>query len=119
MAWSVLHGRFSALDFRYAYWSAGHRVLHGESPYLWTLSQFRRGVAFVYPPLSALIYAPAALLSRSTGAVVFTIVGICVAPATLAVMRVRDWRVYAVAFAWLPVCDGWLTANESLFMAFG
>ena len=41
----------------------------------------------------------------------------CVAPATLALMRVRDWRVYLVTLVWLPVCAGWLTGNESLVMA--
>jgi len=119
MMWSVVHGRFAALDFRYAYWSGGHRVLTGASPYLWTASQFRRGVAFVYPALSAVMFAPTTLLSRSEGAVIFTLVSACVAPATLALLRVRDWRVYAVTLVWLPVCAGWLTANESLFMALG
>lgn len=119
LMWSVVHGRFAALDFRYAYWSGGHRALTGASPYLWTASQFRRGVAFVYPALSAVMFAPTTLLSRSAGAVIFTLVSACVAPLTLALLRVRDWRVYAVTLVWLPVCAGWLTANESLFMALG
>lgn len=119
LIWSDVHGPFSALDFRHAYWSAGHRVLSGQSPYIWTLAQIRAGVAFVYPALSAVVFAPTALLAPSVGAVVFTLVGVCVAPATLALLGVRDWRVYAVALVWLPVCAGWLTANESLFMALG
>ena len=119
MTWSVLHGPFSALDFRNAYWYAGHRVLAGSSPYLWTAAQLREGVAFVYPPLSAVVFAPAALLPRSVGSVAFTLVGLLVAPATLALMGVRDWRVYVVASVWLPVCAGWLTANESLLLALG
>ena len=73
LMWSVVHGRFAALDFRYAYWSAGHRVLTGTSPYLWTAAQFRRGFAFVYPALSAVMFAPTTLLSRSAGAVIFTL----------------------------------------------
>jgi Glycosyltransferase family 87 len=119
MMWGLLHDRFSALDFREAYWLGGHRVLAGQNPYLWTAAQFRGGVAFVYPALSAVLFAPTALLSRSGGAFVFTLVSACVAPATLALLRVRDWRVYAVTLVWLPIYAGWLTANESLFMALG
>jgi alpha-1,2-mannosyltransferase len=119
MAWSLLHDRFSALDFRDAYWFGGHRVLAGQNPYLWTAAQFRGGAAFVYPALSAVLFAPTALLSRSGGSLVFTLLSACVAPATLALLRVRDWRVYAVTLVWLPVYAGWLTANESLFMALG
>lgn len=114
---SVLHGPFSALDFRDAYWFGGHRVLVGGNPYVWTSAQFREGVAFVYPALSALVFAPTALFTRSLGSVAVTLLGMCVAPATLALMRVRDWRVYLVTLVWLPVCAGWLTGNESLVMA--
>jgi hypothetical protein len=119
MVWSVLQGPFSALDFRHAYWLGGHRVLSGVSPYSWTPAQFREGVAFVYPALSALVFAPVALLTRSAGSVIFTLLGLFVAPATLALLHVRDWRVYVVTLVWLPVCAGWLTANESLVMALG
>lgn len=119
MMWIVLHGPVPAFDFRFAYWSAGHRVLIGESPYTWTAAQYRGGFAFVYPALSALAFAPTALIARSVGAVVFTLVTAFLAPATLALLGVRDWRVYGVTLVWLPICAGWLTANESLFLMLG
>lgn len=119
LVWSVVHGPTAAFDFRHAYWSAGHRLLTGTGLYGWTQSQYRGGFAFVYPPLSAVLFAPPALLTRAAGATLITFIGLCVAPMTLAVLRVRDWRVYALAMAWLPICAGWLTANESLFMTFG
>jgi hypothetical protein len=119
MMWIVLHGPVPAFDFRFAYWSAGHRVLTGHSPYIWSAVQFRAGKAFVYPALSAVAFAPEALIPRAVGVVLFTVLSAALAPATLWVLRVRDWRLYGVTLLWLPVCAGWLTANESLFLVFG
>jgi hypothetical protein len=119
MMWIVLRGPVPAFDFRFAYWSAGHRVLTGHSPYIWNAAQFRAGKAFVYPALSAVAFAPTALIPRAIGSVLFTLLSAALAPATLWVLRVRDWRLYGVTLLWLPVCAGWLTANESLFLVFG
>ena len=115
----VLGGRDSAFDFRHAYWVAGQRVLHGESPYVWTPAQFREGLAFVYPALSAVMFAPLSLMSRGFGSVLFTFVSIALIPATLFVLRVRDWRVYGVTVLWLPIFGAWQTANETIFLVFG
>ena len=119
MMWRVLRGSAPAFDFRHAYWTAGHRVLIGHSPYAWTASQFRHYLAFVYPALSAVAFTPMALFSRAFGSYLFTFASVGLVPLTLWLMRVRDWRVYGVALLWLPVCDGWMTANESLFLACG
>jgi hypothetical protein len=119
MMWIVLHGPVPAFDFRFAYWAAGHRVLTGHSPYIWSAAEFRAGKAFVYPALSAVAFAPTALIPRGLGAVLFTLLSAALAPATLWVLRVRDWRLYGITLLWLPVCAGWLTANESLFLVFG
>jgi alpha-1,2-mannosyltransferase len=119
MMWAVLHGPVSAFDFRFAYWSAGHRVLAGLSPYHWTLVQYRKGYAFVYPALSAIVFAPLALLPKAFGTVLFTLVSAALTPIALALLRVRDWRVYGITLLWMPVCAGWMTANESLFLMLG
>lgn len=119
MLWRVLRGAAPAFDFRYAYWSAGHRVLAGHSPYLWTASQLRSGFAFVYPALSAVVFAPTALFSRSFGAEAFTFASLALVPATLWLLRVRDWRVYGIVLLWEPVYSAWMTANESSFLMFG
>ncbi|MDA8068349.1 MAG: glycosyltransferase family 87 protein [Actinomycetota bacterium] len=108
-----------AFDFQHAYWHAGHRVLLGQSPYLWTAAQFREKLAFVYPALSAVMFAPLSLIPRSTGAVLFTFVSVALLPLTLWVLRVRDWRVYGIAALWQPFYDGWMTANESIYLMFG
>ncbi len=108
-----------AFDFRHAYWTAGHRLLAGADPYTWTHAQVDRGVAFVYPALSAVMFAPLALMPRHFGAVLFTFVSIAMTPATLWMLRVRDWRVYAITMLWLPVFAAWQTANETTFLVFG
>lgn len=118
MLWRILRGPDPAFDYQFAYWNAGHRVLHGASPYLWTAAQYRGSMAFVYPALSALSFAPAALLPRGFGAVTFTFVCVALVPTTLWITRVRDWRVYGIALIWLPVYGAWMTANESLFLMF-
>ncbi len=115
----VLSSRDMAFDFNHAYWTAGRRVLDGGDPYLWTREEIRQGVAFVYPALSALVFAPLALMPRHFGSVLFTFVSIGMAPATVWVLRVRDWRIYAVVLLWLPVFVAWQTANETIFLVFG
>lgn len=115
----VLHGPGSAFDFRFAYWPAGHLVLDGHSPYIWTAAQYRSGHAFVYPALSALVFAFLSLLPVGLGAVLFTFVCIALVPLALRTLGVSDWRVYGIALIWEPVYYGWITANESLFLMLG
>jgi hypothetical protein len=107
-----------AVDFRDAYWTAAHRLLYGGNPYAWTGAQIRDGVAFVYPALSAVVFVPFAIFTRWTAGVLFTLVCIALAPATLWMLKVRDWRVYGVALMWLPVCAAWQTGNESIVLVF-
>ena len=115
----VLHSKVASFDFQHAYWHAGRRVLLGESPYLWTAAQFRHKLAFVYPALSAVMFAPLSLVPRSAGAVLFTFVSLAILPLTLWILRVRDWRAYGIAALWEPFFTGWATANESLYLMLG
>lgn len=106
-----------AVDFHVAYWPAANRLLHGQSPYVVTRAQIAGGTAFVYPALSAVVFAPFALLSRGIAQVLYMLVGIACVPATLRVLRVQDWRVYGVAMLWLPVFVGWQSGNVTLPLA--
>src|ERR1700753_2569774 len=103
-----------AVDFRSAYYPAAHRLLHGGNPYAITPSEIRAGTAFVYAALSAVAFAPFALLQRGVGEVVYMLLCIACVPATLRVLNVRDWRIYGVTLVWLPVYSGWQTANVTL-----
>jgi alpha-1,2-mannosyltransferase len=106
-----------AIDFHVAYWPAADRLIHGLSPYVVTPRQITGGTAFVYPALSALVFAPFALLSRGIAQVLYMLVCIACVPATLRVLNVRDWRVYGVAMLWLPVFVGWQSGNVTLPLA--
>jgi hypothetical protein len=112
-------GGGAGFDFHFAYWTAGERVLHGQNPYVWTPHQIAQRLAFVYPALSALIFAPLSLLGRTVGADFFACLCIGLAPATLWTLNVRDWRIYGATLMWLPVVLGWVTANETLFLVLG
>lgn len=119
MVWRVLRGPWVAFDFQYAYWRAGHRVLLGLSPYSWTHFQVNNKIVFVYPALSAVMFAPLSLIPRGAGSVAFMLISIALVPATLRLLRVRDTRVYAIAMLWLPVYAAWQTTNETMFMVLG
>lgn len=119
LLWVALHSPSLGYDFRFAYWHAGHDVLTGHSPYNWSESQYRDGFAFVYPALSALLFAPLSWLPVGFGVVLLTFVCIALLPLTLWTLGVRDRRVYGIAPIWAPAVGGWVTANESLFLMLG
>jgi alpha-1,2-mannosyltransferase len=103
-----------AVDFRSAYYPAAVRLLHGGNPYNVTHSEIVAGTAFVYPALSAAVFAPFGLLTRGAGQLLYMLLCVACVPATLRVLNVRDWRIYGVALLWLPVYSGWQTANVTL-----
>jgi alpha-1,2-mannosyltransferase len=103
-----------AVDFRSAYWPAAVRLLHGASPYAATHAQIGAGTAFVYPALSAVLFAPFGLLSRDAGEVLYMCACIACVPATLRTLNVRDWRVYGLVMYWLPIYSGWQSSNVTL-----
>ena len=108
----AIHG--VAADFRGAYYPAGLRLLHGVSPYAVTHQEIVGATAFVYPALSAVAFAPLGFLDRGVAEVLYMLMCIACVPATLRVLRVRDWRVYGIAMLWLPVYSAWQTANLTL-----
>ncbi len=110
-----IHG--VAVDFRSAYYPAGLRLLHGGNAYAVTQQEILGARAFVYPALAAVAFAPFGFLSRGVAEIVYMLMCIACVPATLWVLRVRDWRIYGVAMLWLPVYSAWQTANVTLPLA--
>ena len=106
-----------AVDFHVAYWPAAHRLINGLSPYAVTPKQIRGGTAFVYPVLSALVFAPFALLSRGTAEIIYMLLCLACVPAILRTLEVRDWRIYGVAVLWSPVFVAWQSGNVTLPLA--
>lgn len=108
-----------ATDFHHVYWAASHRLLLGENPYLWTAAQIQGGSGFVYPAPTAFAFVPLALLHVDPAGLVMTAVCIALFPATLWILGVRDPRLYGCTVMWLPVYEGWQTANLTLPLVFG
>ena len=108
-----------AIDFRDAYWWAGHQVLHGRSPYHPSAGQIASAIVFVYPPLAALLFAPLALLPASLAGVLFTVFCVVCLGLALRIVGVRGWRVYAAVAIWSPVVTAWQAANLTLPFALG
>jgi hypothetical protein len=106
-------------DFHKEFWPAGLRVLHGQSPYLLGRRQIDSGLAFPYPPLSGLLFAPFALLTRGTAGILFTLVCFAALFGTLRILEVRDWRLYGLVLMWAPVLNAWQSANLTLVLALG
>ena len=109
-----------AVDFHSAFWPAGSRVLHGLTPYASPTSfAATHGFAFVYPAPGALLFAAFGWMPRTVADVVFTIICFGAAMGTLAVLGIRDWRLYGMTLLWPAVLSGWQTANLSLLLALG
>jgi alpha-1,2-mannosyltransferase len=103
-----------AVDFRVAYYPAAHRLLQGLNPFAVTPSQIAAGTGFVYPALSALLFAPFALIGEGAAGALYMLICIACVPAILRTLNVRDWRVYGLSMLWFPVFDGWQSGNVTL-----
>src|SRR5262249_43540775 len=73
---------------------------------------------YVYPPQLALLLVPLTWLPVAVVGLLASIASAACVAGTLWILRVRDWRCYAVAFIWMPAMSGILLANLSLPLAF-
>ena len=106
-------------DVRFAYLPAAHAILHGHSPYPGLHDRIlfdQKG--YVYPPQLALLLVPLTWLPVAVAGLLASIASAACVAGTLWILRVRDWRCYAVAFIWMPAMSGILLANLSLPLAF-
>lgn len=96
------------VDFRSFYFAA-EAILEGRSPY----------PDYVYPPLTAILAIPLALLPLGV-AEALAMAGLALAVvATLRVLDVRDWRCYGIAFLWPPVLSAIQTGNITILLGLG
>jgi hypothetical protein len=99
-----------AFDFRQS-WQAGRDVLHGVSPYPMSgelervadpASLDAHGIRdvfrFPYPAPVAVATVPLSTLGFAAAAAIFTLLAVGAIALALAVLGVRDWRCYGVAF---------------------
>ena len=116
-------GDAQGVDFRFAYYPAAEAVLDGKDPYP-AAGFVLRGEAelvidYVYPPLIAVATVPWTLLPLGLAEALFQLALVAAFVATLAVLGVRDWRCYGVAFLWPPVTDAVTTANVTILLGLG
>jgi Glycosyltransferase family 87 len=115
VAYIAVDAHSFAVDFHYAFWPAGQRVLHGVSPYVSPSSpQVGEGIAFVYPAVGATLFAVLALIPHGLADALFATANLAAALATLRVLGVRDWRLYGLVALLPAVISGWQTANVTL-----
>lgn len=101
----VVWGDAEVVDFR-SFYTAGTALLHGESPY----------PEYVYPPLTAIVSVPLALLPLGLAEAI-VIAGLAAGVvATLFVLGVQDWRCYGLAYLWPPVLSAIQTGNITIFL---
>ncbi len=106
-------------DVRFAYLPAAHAILDGHSPYPGLHDRIlldQKG--YVYPPQLAIVLVPLTWLPVAVAGLLASVASAACVAGTLWILRIRDWRCYAVAFIWMPAMSGILLANLSLPLAF-
>jgi hypothetical protein len=111
-------GKGQIPDLRFAYYPAAKAVLAGEDIYPHGDFVLRSGFVldYVYPPLTAIAVIPLTVISVHAAEFVFAGLLVAVFVATLAVLGVRDWRCYGLAFTWPSVVDAVQTGNVTIFL---
>ena len=115
-------GDSQAADFHYSYYEAAEAIRAGENFYP-PVDFVVRGqddliIDYVYPPLVALLTVPWTFMPVGLAEVLLQFLLIAVFIGTLALLGVRDWRCYGLAFLWPPVTDAVATGNISILLGF-
>jgi hypothetical protein len=116
----VATGKGQIPDLRFAYYPAAKAILAGGDFYPHGDFVLRSGFVldYVYPPLTAIAVIPLTVIPVHAAEFVFAGLLVVVFLATLAVLGVRDWRCYGLAFAWPCVVDAVQTGNVTIFLCF-
>jgi alpha-1,2-mannosyltransferase len=86
--------------------NASSSVLDGRSPYaIPDPSALAQNDKFVYPPATALLVAPLAVLPDEAGRLLILLLTLACVPLALRLLGVRDWRCYGLALATAPVLN--------------
>src|SRR5215831_11651069 len=101
-----VHFRGSSLGDWEIVRGAARSALHGRSPYPVAdpaaLVHYDR---FVYPPITALLVAPLAVLPDMAGRVLVLLLTLACVALALRLLGVRDWRCYGLALLTAPALD--------------
>ena len=115
-----LAGPSHVVDFHFNYYYAAEAIRAGQDFYP-TGDFVVRGsddliIDYVYPPLVAIVTVPWTLLPVGLAETIFQFVLVAALVGTLAVLGVRDWRCYGLAFLWPPVTDAISTGNITILL---
>jgi hypothetical protein len=117
----VVAGDRTAADFHVAFYPAAESVLRGEDFYpsdgFVVRGEDELIVDYVYPPVLAVATVPWTLLPVDVAEIGFMAMLVGAFVAALALLGVRDWRCYGLAFLWPPVTDAVTTGNVSILLA--
>jgi hypothetical protein len=117
--WYELRARSTLQDFA-VFRSAALAVVHGRSPYVAAtpaaLAHFDK---FVYPPVTALLFAPVAELPPEVGRVLVFVGGLLAIVGALRLLHVEDWRCYGVALASAPAINSLALGALTSFLLLG
>lgn len=101
-----VHFRASSLGDWEIFRGAAHSALHGHSPYpLADPAALIHNDRFVYPPITALLVSPLAVLPDLAGQVLVLLLALACVLLALRLSGVRDWRCYGLAVLTAPVFD--------------
>jgi hypothetical protein len=101
-----VHFRGSSLGDWEIFRGAAKSALHGHSPYpAADPSALVHNDRFVYPPITALLVAPLAVLPNLAGQVLVLLLALACVLLALRLLGVRDWRCYGLALLTAPVLD--------------
>jgi alpha-1,2-mannosyltransferase len=104
-------------DFRGTLWDAALAIRDGRSPYPPPVeAEVDVGNPALYPPFLMLLVAPLTFLPWWLGMTVWTTVQVSAIGGTLALLRVRDPRCYALALISIPVMGGLAWGNATLLL---
>jgi alpha-1,2-mannosyltransferase len=85
---------------------ASHLALHGHSPFtVADPAALAKNDRFVYPPITALLIGPLAVLPDMAGRALLMLLAVACIPLALRLLGVRDWRCYGLALLTAPVVD--------------
>lgn len=114
----VAFGAGVAPDFSY-YHATAEELLDSES--ILPTGDFDPDAGFVleyvYPPLTAIVVTPLTTVSVEAASTVWCLLLVVALVVALALVGVRDWRCYGLAFTWPPALDAVETGNVTILLA--
>jgi hypothetical protein len=102
--WSELSRPNTLVDFT-VFRAAAHAVLHGHSPYGASALTANGDEGFVYPPFTAMLFAPFSVLPNPVARALMLIIGFAAVVIALRLLRVADWRCYGLALVFAPTVN--------------